>query len=192
MTRQEENFIECCLNNKISNIKTLVKHNVDITVSEYWGYRIAATKGYIDLLKYLYSVDNNHELISKSGILSWAATNGQLDSVEFIINQSDCYKSDTSTLQWTAASGNVDMISLLIPYCTYFDWIIVSAAKSGQTELLSFLFDNEIEKLDRNYKLGFNNAVLSRKKKTATLFIERQIILEAEIDKDVWEKYCAL
>ena len=131
-------------------------------------------------------------MISKSGILSWAATNGQLDTVEFIINQSDCYKSDTSTLQWTAASGNIDMISLLIPYYTYFDWIIVSAAKNGHTELLNFLFDNEIEKLDRNYKLGFNNAVLSRKKKTATLFLERQIILETEIDKDVWEKYCAL
>jgi ankyrin repeat protein len=192
MTRQEENFIECCLSNKLSIVKSLVKYNVDITVSEYWGYRIAATKGYIDLLKYLYRVDNNHESISKSGILSWAATNGQIESVEFIINQSDSYKSDTSTLQWTAASGNVEMISLLIPYCTYFDWIIVSAAKNGHTEMLSFLFDNEIEKLDRNYTLGFNNAVLSRKKMAASLFLDRQIILEKDIDKDIWEKYCAL
>lgn len=84
------------------------------------------------------------------------------------------------------------MISLLIPYCRTFDWIIVSAAESGHTELLSFLFDNEVEKLDRNYQLGFNNAVLSKKKKVATLFLERQIILETEIDKDIWEKYCEL
>ena len=192
MNRQEENYIECCLNNKLSTIKTLVKHNVDITVSDFWGYRIAATKGYIELLKYLYSIDNNHDLIAKSGILSRAASIGQIESVEFIISLSDSYKSDTSTLQWTAATGNIDMISLLIPYCTYFDWIIVSAAKSGHTELLSFLFDNEIEKLDRNFKLGFNNAVLSKKKKAASLFLERQIILEAEIEKDMWEKYCAL
>ena len=192
MTRQEENFIECCFNNKLSTIKTLTKHNVDITVSEYWGYRIAATKGYIDVLKYLYSVNNNHETISKSGILSWAAVNGQLDTVEFIISQSDCYKSDSSTLQWTAASGNIDMISLLIPYCTSYDWIIVSAAKSGHTDLLGFLFDNEIEKLDTNYQLGFNNAVLAKKKKSAALFLERKIVSEIEIDKDIWDKYCAL
>ena len=67
------------------------------------------------------------------------------------------------------------MISLLIPYCTTFDWIIVSAAESGHTELLSFLFDNEIEKLDRNYQLGFNNAVLSKKKKLQLYFLKGKL-----------------
>ena len=57
MTRQEENFIECCFNNKLSTIKTLTKHNVDITVSGYWGYRIAANKGYIGHLAQKCSIE---------------------------------------------------------------------------------------------------------------------------------------
>jgi hypothetical protein len=189
MTRQEENFIEKCFANDLKSIKFLIKNRVDIAVSEYWGYRIAATNGFLELLSYLYSIDNNHSDIAKSGILAWTSVARKKNIIKYIIDLSDEYKNDSSAIQWTAANGDIEMMEILLGYFDEYNWIFVSAAKNGHLNMISFLLDNDIDKLDKEFSLTFNNAVLSRKKSVADLLLHRNAFSRNEINDGIWEKY---
>ena len=189
MTRQQEYFIESCFINDIQMVKTLVKNKVNVSGQNYWGHRICATRGFLELLTFLYQVDSNHKEISKSGILAWAAASQQYDVVKLIISSSDEYKNSSSALQWVAAKGDVEMMIMLITYCEKLDWIFVSAARNGHVPMIEFLLDNGIENLDSQFNLTFNNAILSYKKKVADLLLNRGVVVESQIEKDIWRMY---
>jgi hypothetical protein len=89
LTGQQENFIEKCFINDLSMVKTLVKYKVDYTVSEYWGIRIAASKGYADLLVYLLTLNPDREKLADSYILSMAATSGNMNTTKTLIEDGD-------------------------------------------------------------------------------------------------------
>ena len=65
MTDQERIFIEHCFENKISAIKTCIKHNVNIHVENDWCIDIAVKKGYNKLVKFFLENGITHESASK-------------------------------------------------------------------------------------------------------------------------------
>lgn len=192
LTGQQENFIEKCFINDLSMVKTLVKYKVDYTVSEYWGIRIAASKGYADLLVYLLTLNPDREKLADSYILSMAATSGNMNTTKTLIEDGDFYQNDSSALQWTATKGDVEMMELLLEYCKCFDGVIVSAIKAGKLKMVEYLLDNSIDEYDKNFKLAFNNAISYRKKEVADFLVQGGYFCAENVDSDIWDKYLKL
>ena len=189
LSRQEENFIEQCLANKIINIQTLVKYNVDCTVSNYWGYRIAACKGYLKLLRYLMSLEPNRKELADSYILSWTASANQFDAIQLLIEDGDFYASDNTAVQWTASNGNIPMMEVLLGYCNDFTNIFGAAAKDGQYKMFEFLLDNGINELDQQFENSFRFAISFKRKNIADLLVSQGFFSEGNVKQETWSKY---
>ncbi|SEC66425.1 Ankyrin repeat-containing protein [Tenacibaculum sp. MAR_2009_124] len=150
MTEQEKMFIESCLEGNLRSIKMCVKHGVNIHVQNNWSIDIVARKGYSKIVKYFLENGISNKEATEKKVLAYCCHNGDYDTVKYLIERSDEYKVDHSSLQWAASKGDQLIVEMLLAYINDLSGLFCSAAQSGNVNLMQFLIDNDLQNLDHS------------------------------------------
>jgi ankyrin repeat protein len=176
MTDQEKLFIESCFKGDLKTIKSCVKFNVDIHIENDWCIDIASRNNHFELIKFLLENGISDEAASKKKILAYSIHNNNLELTKYLINRSDEYKNDSTSVQWAAANGKIEAIKLLLPFINDLRWVYCNAAKHGHVDLIHYLNDNSIYNHDSAMNLVLNWAANGRKWNAIKVLVEENIV----------------
>ncbi len=154
ITNQEKCFIEYCMNNNLSGVKTCHKNGVNLFIEDNWAIDIAARNGYFDLARWLLQNGVTHGDAAIKNLLAYACYHKNLPFVYSIIGQSDAYKEDKYAFSWTASTGVIEIGELLLGYLNKekLGGSFIRAAECGHTDYLDFLIGNSIQDYDKSAK----------------------------------------
>lgn len=189
MTPQEKSFIEACCKADLKTIKTCIKYNVNIHIEDDWAISIASENGYSQVVRFLLENGITDSIASNKKALAYAIHFRDYDLAEYLISRSDEYKSDDAAIQWAADKGDLKAIQLLITYTTCLNWIYCSACKSGNVDIINFLNDNEIYKIDSEIKLALNWAAERSRWEIIDLLLNESIVDYSTMGSIGREKY---
>jgi ankyrin repeat protein len=176
MTSQEKIFIEHCFNGDLKSIKNCIKYKVNIHIEDDWAILIATRNKHSNIVKYLLENGITDISAAKNYILAYAISNYDFDLATYLIQKSDEYKIDTSSVQWAAASGNIKGLELLLPYINDLSWVYCRAAEHGHLETIKFLNDNNIFERDRVMNVVLNCAAQKGQWKILEFLVEEKVV----------------
>jgi len=119
--------------------------------AEFWD---AVESGDLDTVKRLVETCLVNPQGSDSEAFCFAALNGHLEMVKFLLPHSDPTALDSQALRWAAANGHLEIVKLLLPHSNpkaknseAFRW----AAKHGHLEVVKLLLPHTDPEVVRRF-----------------------------------------
>lgn len=189
MTSQEKTFIEHCLKGDLKYVQTCVEYGVDVNVENSWGINCACRQGHTNIVFYLLENGVSLEQASNAEVLEYAAHNGFVALVAYLIKDNDIFKNNNRAVQWAAMKGYKDIVEMLLTYADNINGTLVSAAKNGHMEIVQMLIDNDLAEKDLSRETVIYKTAKNGHWKVVELLLNSNIGAITSLDEKQLDKY---
>lgn len=154
--------------NDFSTWKYLVERGADITASDNFPLRYAASFGNIEVIKYL--AENGADLTCRH-VLNMAAQEGYLEVVKYLHRQGINVTAEDKFAVITASYyGQLEIVKYLYEHgadiTAHDNFAVVMAAKNGYLEIVKYLHENGAD-ITVDHNIAYMWAIESKHKKVA-------------------------